>query len=72
MENLLGVRLEGQPPLHMVRDPDNPVPITCAQPQPRRHIWSLRVSMCLRVIFFSSVGLMHGQEEKVCEHVASS
>lgn len=71
MEDLFGVRLEGQPPLYLVMDPDHPNPIPSALPRPRGEIRRLGLvegSPCLSsepCYFFSSVGLMNGKEVDV-------
>lgn len=84
MEGLFGVTLEGQPALHLVMDPDHLVAVPSAPASTRGAHWEASVgwweggghcaSILHRVIFifFSSVGLMNGQEETVWENVASS
>lgn len=57
MEGLFCVTLQGQPTLHLVIDP--------ASPQETDWETGLGGSSQERVVFFSSVGLMNEQEEKV-------
>ena len=42
MEGLFGVRLESHPALHLVMDPDHPIPIPSAPPSPQEADWEIR------------------------------
>lgn len=72
MEGLLGVRLEGHPALHLVMDPDHPIPIPSALASPQEADWETGIggagghsASIQGHVFFSSVGLMNRLEENV-------